>query len=110
MSKFSVMTKTLGSAAVACVLSAGISFNAQAAYPQEMEADLIKVCEAIRDNKNHKLHRAVKRSRVSYRDLERGLVCNGMDIHAFALSSKAEVTGAFLAKRLKYSRTLTASR
>ena len=63
------------------------------------EANLIKVCEALRGNNKLKLHLAVKRTGVRYHHLAKGLVCNGQDAVTFALSHNANKTAALFAKR-----------
>ncbi|QCZ94404.1 DUF3718 domain-containing protein [Salinimonas iocasae] len=93
-----------------CVVAGGISFSANASYPKYLESDLVKICTAIRDNKSFQLHMAIKKSGLTYRAVEKGLVCDSMDIHTFAQVNKADATGDLLARRLKYDRTLTASR
>ncbi|WP_018983562.1 DUF3718 domain-containing protein [Salinimonas chungwhensis] len=107
--QFSVR-KIITISSMLCLFAGVTSFSAQAAYPTYMERNLIKICTAIKDNKPFQLHMAVKKSGLTYRALEQGLVCNNMDIHAFAQASKAVNTGKFLARRLKYKQQLTASR
>ena len=93
-----------------CVVAGGISFSANASYPKYLESDLVRICTAIRDNKSFQLHMAIKKSGLTYRAVEKGLVCDSMDTHTFAQVNKADATGDLLARRLKYDRTLTASR
>ncbi|MBD3585467.1 DUF3718 domain-containing protein [Salinimonas sp. HHU 13199] len=93
-----------------CVVAGGVSFSANASYPKHLETDLVKICTAIKDNKSFQLHMAIKKSGLTYRAVEKGLVCDGTDIHTFAQVNNADATGALLARRLKFDRTLTASR
>ncbi|RDV24334.1 DUF3718 domain-containing protein [Alteromonas aestuariivivens] len=80
-------------------------------YPAHLENDLIKICQAIKDNDVLDLKRAVKQSRLKYEALEKGLVCNGQDMMAFAVTHGSDRAGHFLAARLhKDSTTLTAKR
>jgi len=88
----------------------GLVLGASAAhaerYPKEMENDLIAVCEAIQDNNRLALKRAVKKSRVSYVNLYRGLVCNGEDMLTFARSHNAAETSKFLVRRVRAESTM----
>ncbi|HBU52821.1 MAG TPA: hypothetical protein DEB45_16330, partial [Alteromonas australica] len=55
--------------------------------------------------------RAVKRSRLSFQTLNKGLVCNGQDMLTFALTHNASTTGKLIARRTNAdSATLTAKR
>ncbi|MDO6565529.1 DUF3718 domain-containing protein [Alteromonas sp. 1_MG-2023] len=80
-------------------------------YPESSEKDLVAVCEAIQDDNRLALHKAVKRSRISYKDLHKGLVCNGEDMLSFAQSNNAISTGDYLARRVNAEKSvLTAKR
>ncbi|MCU7554836.1 DUF3718 domain-containing protein [Alteromonas sp. ASW11-19] len=94
-------------AVLACSVIAG---GAQAkGYPPEMEDKLVRVCEAIKADSPIRLHVAVERSGLTYRMLQQGLVCNGQDMHTFALSNGAKKAGKFLITRTHSGkRTLTA--
>ncbi len=93
-----------------CLVAGGVSFSANASYPKYLESDLVKICSAIKNNKSFQLHMAIKKSGLTYRAVEKGLVCDSMDIHTFAQVNNAQATGELLARRLKYDRTLTAAR
>ncbi|WP_034475291.1 DUF3718 domain-containing protein [Aestuariibacter salexigens] len=86
------MAATLGFASLSSAVNA-------ATYDKEMEEDLINVCEALSSNSKLRLHLAVKKSRVSYQELGRGLVCNGQDAVTFASLNGADITASLLAKR-----------
>ena len=80
-------------------------------YPESIEKDLVAVCEAIKEDNRLALHKAVKRSRISYKDLHKGLVCNGQDMLSFAQSHDATSTGDYLARRVNANNSvLTAKR
>jgi hypothetical protein len=80
-------------------------------YPESIEKDLVAVCEAIKEDNRLALHKAVKRSRISYKDLHKGLVCNGQDMLSFAQSHNATSTGDYLARRVNADKSiLTAKR
>lgn len=80
-------------------------------YPSYLEADLVNICEAIQKDNRRALNAAVKKSGVSYRALQRGLVCNGEDMMTFAMTSNAHNASAFLAARLNLdASSLTAKR
>ena len=106
------MSRRVTLSALVCMsfaLAAG-SANARD-YPKEIEGDLIAVCEAIKSDNRLALMRAVKRSRLSFQTLNKGLVCNGQDMLTFALTHNASTTGKLIARRTNAdSATLTAKR
>lgn len=103
-------TKRLLGIAVLTAGSFTVAGLAQAAYPAHMESDLVKICTAIRDNKPLRLQMAVKDSGVSYRALQKGLVCNGDDMFTFAEKNQAHASSALLAKRLRLTKSMMAAR
>ena len=110
MSKSSLLCKSLFTAALIATTSLSVPATAQAAYPAYLENDLIKICTAIRDNKPMRLQRIVKKTGLSYRQLQNGLVCNNDDMMTFAAKHQSEATSQLLARRLGTSPTLTAAR
>lgn len=99
----------IGAVAVSSLMFA--SGASAAKMPVSLEDDLIKVCEAIRDNNRLRLHQAVKNSGLSFRTLADKLVCNGQDMLAFAATHGADNTHALIARRTNLdTRTLTAKR
>ena len=73
------------------------SLNANAKYIPN-ESSLIKVCKAIQTNNAAKLRVAVKRSGYSYRDLAKGLMCNGQTVVEYAMSHGAIENANLMAK------------
>ncbi len=79
--------------------------------PEHVETDLVAICKAIKDNNQHDIYRAVKKSRISYRALDEGLVCNGQDMFSFAATHSADASNDFLARKVRRDpRVLTAKR
>ncbi|NDV89711.1 DUF3718 domain-containing protein [Alteromonas sp. 345S023] len=68
-------------------------------YPVAIEDQLIAVCKAIKSDNRLALIRAVKKTRLSYRELNKGLVCNGQDMLTFALTHNATSTSQLIARR-----------
>ena len=80
-------------------------------FPVHIEKNLISICKAIKSNKPVAVHRAVRASRISYRALHKGLVCNGEDMLSFAVTHDATLSSNFIARKVKRDpRTLTAKR
>ncbi len=75
------------------------------------EAELKKVCYAIASGNKLRFNLAVKNSRIKFRELNRGLLCNGQDMLTFAGSYKsAEMYALIERKTGANSRSLTAKR
>lgn len=82
-----------------------------AGFPAHIEKSLISICKAIKSNKPLAINRAVRESRISYRALHKGLVCNGQDMISFAAKHDATLSSNFIARRVKRDpRILTAKR
>lgn len=92
-----VIKSVLLSSAVVCLFTAA-SVMAES-YPASMEDDLVAVCKAVKSNNQVALRRAVKHSRVSLRELNDGLVCNGKDMLSFAQHYQADGTAAYIVNR-----------
>lgn len=87
---------------IGTVLSAGflLAGSVQAeSYDKRIEADLIKICEAIKSDSKLKLHRAIKNSGIKARTISKGLVCNGYDPVTFAAVNNAQNTAMYMAKK-----------
>jgi hypothetical protein len=85
----------IGSIITAGILLAG---SAQAKYIDEhTEANLVKICEAIKSDSKIKLHIAIRDSGFNAKAISKGLVCNGYDPVTFAMVNKAQKTGEFMA-------------
>lgn len=63
------------------------------------EANLVRVCKALKSNSRLQLHKAVKRTRVGYREIAKGLVCNGKSAFEFAQLHNAGKTAGLLARK-----------
>lgn len=63
------------------------------------EEKLVAVCVALKDNKKMALRKAVENLHVGYKNIARGLKCNGMDPITFALSHNAKDVAQFVANR-----------
>ena len=82
-----------------------------ASYPKQLEKRLIAVCEAVKSDNRLKLHRAVRATGLSMRDVHEGLVCNGQDMLTFALTHNAAKNAQLIARRVNASPSaLTAQR
>jgi len=87
----------IGSIITAGILLAG---SAQAKYiDKNIEANLVKICEAIKSNSKIKLHLAIKDSGIKAREISKGLVCNGYDPVTFAMISNAQNTAKYMARK-----------
>lgn len=84
--------------AVASLSFVSSHVNAETLSPS-LEKDLTRICQALKSDSKLALHRAVKRSRLSYRQIDDGLVCNGLSARDFALTHNAENTANMLASR-----------
>jgi hypothetical protein len=87
----------LGNIIAAGILLAG---SAQANYiDKNTEANLVKICEAIKSNSKIKLHIAIRHSGFKAKAINDGLVCNGYDPVTFAIVNNAQNTGKFMANK-----------
>jgi hypothetical protein len=87
----------IGSIITAGILLAG---SAQAKYIDEnTEANLVKICEAIKSDSKIKLHIAIRDSGINAKAISKGLVCNGYDPITFAMVNKAQNTAKLMARR-----------
>jgi hypothetical protein len=87
----------IGSLLTAGILLAG-SVQAKS-MNKNLEAHLVKICEAIRSDSKIKLHIAIRDSGIKTKAISKGLVCNGYDPVTFAIVSKAENTAKFMASK-----------
>lgn len=83
------------------VVMTGVSFSgfANAAIAPATEKDLVRICEALQSDSRLKLHKAMKKSRITYRTIAKGLVCNGQDAITFAQNHGATNTAELMARR-----------
>ena len=73
--------------------------NITLASASSSEANLIRVCKALKSNSKLQLHKAVKRTRVGYRQIAKGLVCNGKSAFDFAQEHNADKTASLIARK-----------
>lgn len=71
----------------------------ESVYPAHLENDLVNICEATKKNNLVKFKRAVKASRLNYRVVEKGLVCNGVGVLKFAIENESKSTALFIARQ-----------
>ena len=91
------MNKIIIGSIVAGILLSG---SAQAKYiDKSTEANLVKICEAIRSDNKLKVHRAIKNSGIKAKAISKGLVCNGYDSVTFAMVNNAPNTAKFMARK-----------
>ncbi len=81
------------------MFGATMTFAAQAAIDPGLERSLINVCKALKSDNKISLKRAVKRSRVSYKSLGEGLVCNGKPALQFASFHGSNSTAELFAQK-----------
>lgn len=91
-------TVLFGIIAASSVVLATAQASAASIEPN-LERDLVRVCEALKDNDRMALNKAVKLSRVSYKNLVEGLKCNGMSALEFAHFHKSDKAANLLALR-----------
>ncbi|MFQ3190323.1 MAG: hypothetical protein ACI936_001453 [Paraglaciecola sp.] len=87
----------IGSILTAGILLAG-SLQANS-LDKTTEANLVKICEAIKSDNKLKLHRAIKNSGIKATEIGKGLVCNGYDPVTFAMINNAQNTAKVMARR-----------
>ena len=83
------------------MLVAGVAATgmANAAIDPATERKLVKVCEALKSGSRLKVHRAVKQSRLGYRQIAKGLVCDGQDAINYALKNGAVKSANLVAQK-----------
>lgn len=87
-------------ALVAVVMAGvGVSGMANAAIDPATEANLVRICKALKSDSKIRLHQAIKRSRLNYKQVAKGLKCNGQDPFTFAMAHKADTTANLFARR-----------
>jgi hypothetical protein len=74
--------------------------SAQAKHiDKNTEANLIKICEALKSDSKLKLHVAIKDSGIKAKAIREGLICNGYDPVSFAIINNAQNTAKFMARK-----------
>jgi hypothetical protein len=87
---------------IGSIVAAGIllSGSAQAKYiDKSTEANLVKICEAIKSDSKLRVNRAIKNSGIKAKEISKGLVCNGYDPVTFAMLNNAQKTAKFMARK-----------
>ncbi|MFT6990840.1 MAG: hypothetical protein ACJASL_002823 [Paraglaciecola sp.] len=87
---------------IGSIVAAGIllSGSAQAKYiDKSTEANLVKICEAIKSDSKLRVNRAIKNSGIKAKEISKGLVCNGYDPVTFAMLNNAQKTAKFMAHK-----------
>lgn len=87
------------SVTIAFVAMVGVSTNANASMRDSTEASLQSICYALKSDNKLRLNRAIKQSRISYKAVAEGLMCNGKTAMEFALFNNAKNTAVYLAKK-----------
>lgn len=98
--------------ALVSVLAAAVGFSglafsgsANAAIDPATERHLVKICKALQSNSRIRLHQAVKQSRLGFRNVAKGLKCNGQDPLVFAMNSGASKNAGYLARKANVDMT-----
>ncbi|TDF35576.1 DUF3718 domain-containing protein [Alteromonadaceae bacterium M269] len=78
---------------------AGYAETAKSRIVSAHEQKLIGICKAVQSNSKLRLTLALKEARVSYSEMQEGLVCNGKDPMTFAMLNGAEDNAHLIAKR-----------
>ena len=87
----------IGSLLTAGILLAG---SAQAnSIDKNVEAHLVKICEAIKSDSKYKVNRAIKNSGIKAKTVSESLVCNGYDPVTFAMVNNAQNTAKYMARK-----------
>lgn len=86
----------LVSTIIAGVFASGM---ANAAIDPSTEAKLVKVCKALKSDSRLQVHKAIKQSRLGYRQIAKGLVCDGQDAINYALSNGAVKSASLVAQK-----------
>lgn len=85
---------------VGVILTLGIlvAGSAQAKHiDKNTEANLVKICGAIKSDSKIKLHTAIRYSGIKAKEIIEGLVCNGYDPVSFAMVNNAQNTARYMA-------------
>lgn len=78
----------------------GLMATSQAyALDSSTERKLVKICKAIQSDSKLQLHKAIKQSRLGYRQVAQGLVCNGKSAMEFAYYHNANNAAGLLARK-----------
>lgn len=86
---------------LAATIIASIAFvgSASAEIRDSHEESLIRICEAMQSDKPERLRAVMKDTRVSYKQVNEDLLCNGQNAIDFALLHNADKTAKFVASK-----------
>ena len=70
-------------------------------FDPALEKDLVRICAALKSDSRTAFNRAVKRSRLTYEQIDEGLVCNGESAQDFARMHNANLTASTLAEKAR---------
>lgn len=94
------MKNIISATAMTTVLVFGsLNTEAKNLITSDMEDNFVRICKALKSDSQMKLKRAIDQSRTTYRKVATGLVCNGQDALAFAISQQAYENARYLAHR-----------
>ncbi len=88
---------------LAAVIIASIGFTSasSATIRDSHEETLVNICKALKSDKPSRLRSVMKKARISYKQINEGLVCNGQNAIDFALLHNADKTALFVARKTK---------
>jgi hypothetical protein len=90
--------KTIISSIVTVVILLGGSAKVKNT-DKNTEANLIKICQALKSDSKLKLHSAIKDSGIKFTEISEGLVCDGYEPVTFAIFNNAQNTAKFMARQ-----------
>lgn len=83
--------------ALALLITGGATQAKYAPITENLEKDLVNICQAIKDNHKIRIRKAIKHSGFTKRHVSEGLVCNGMEPLEFALFNNAIKSAEYIA-------------
>ena len=63
------------------------------------ERKLVKICDALKSGSRLKVQRVIKQSRLGYRQVAKGLVCDGQDAINYAIAHGSVKSANMLARK-----------
>ncbi|NTS77985.1 DUF3718 domain-containing protein [Catenovulum sp. SM1970] len=90
---------------LAGVLTLGLftffSFSSQAgvSYNSAQEQMLVNICKAAKSDEVRNLRQAQRASNLSYKQIAKGVVCNGEDVIEYAASHQAYKTAQYISDK-----------
>jgi hypothetical protein len=101
-----LITSTVLAASLSTAVNAGEQITVSGKRPDAIvlsgaDAMYLRLCNAVISNNKLNLHSTLKRERVSYQQIQDGLVCNGQDPVTFAMYNGSEETAELIARRTR---------